>query len=152
MISLGVFFIFSKFWMAENYACHASYLSNYASYDCHLWYTCIKSWYLQVLSFFKMLIFWVVKGVKEQKMVQNENKFCLWRSLSQESYIMWFSFMVHMSKMIIFPSIFFIFSKFWFSGLGQKIALKWQKSSACHAPYLKNHTSHDSHLWYTSVK
>ena len=41
--------------------------------------------------------------VKGQKVVQNDTKFCLSRSLSQEPYIIWFdfqSFMVHMCKMI----------------------------------------------------
>ena len=67
--------------------------------------------------FFKILIFWVVRGVKGQKMVQNEKKLCLLRSISQETYIIWFSFMVHMCKMIISMAIFFIFSEFWCSRL-----------------------------------
>ena len=34
--------------------CRASYLRNHTSYDCHLWYTCVKWWYLKVfLSFFQ---------------------------------------------------------------------------------------------------
>ena len=44
-------------------------------------------------------------------------KFCLVHFISQEPYIIWFSFMVLMCKMILPPQIFFIFSKFWFSGL-----------------------------------
>ena len=36
--------------------------------------------------FFKILIFWVVRGVKRQKMAQNEKKLCLSCSISQESY------------------------------------------------------------------
>ena len=101
--------------------CCSWYLRNNLSYDCHLWYTCVKWWYLPGLffHFFKTLILWVVKeggGVKGQKMVQNENKFCLSRSISQESYIIWFWFKVLMCKMIISPGIFFIFWKFWFSG------------------------------------
>ena len=40
--------------------CHTSYLRNHTSYDCHLWYTCVKWWYLQAcFHFFKILIFWV---------------------------------------------------------------------------------------------
>ena len=66
---------------------------------------------------FKVLIFWVVRWIKGQKMVQNEKKFCLSRSISQEPYIIWFSFMMHMCKMIISMSIFFIFSNSWFSDL-----------------------------------
>ena len=66
--------------------------------------------------FFLILIFRIVRWgwggwggqfgggrVKGQKVVQNDTKFCLSRSLSQEPYIIWFdfqSFMVHMCKMI----------------------------------------------------
>ena len=82
MISLGICFIFSKFWL-----------------------------------------FGLLRGdVKEQKMVQNEKKFCLSHSISQESYIIWFSFMILMYKWYLLE-FFSFFSKFWFSGLlGQKIA------------------------------
>ena len=54
----------------------------------------------------KILIMWVVRGVKSQKMVQNEKKICVSHSISQVPYIIWFSFMVHMSKMMfsgVFP-------------------------------------------------
>ena len=57
---------------------------------------------------------WV--GVNEQKMVQNEKKFCLLHSISQESYTIPFPFIVHLGK-IISPCFFYISSKFWFSGL-----------------------------------
>ena len=67
---------------------------------------------------FKVLIFWVVRGLKGQKMVQNEKKICLSCSISQETCIIWFSFMVHLCKMVISTGTFFIFSEFWFSGLG----------------------------------
>ena len=85
-----------------------------------------------VFHFSRILLFWVVTGVKEQKMAQNEKKYCLSRSISQKPYIIWFSFMVHICKMIVSTSIFcFIFSKFWFSALSggkrAKIIPKWQK-------------------------
>ena len=77
-------------------------------------------------QFFKILIFHVVRGVKGQKAVQNDKKFCPSRLISQKPYIIWLSFMVHVSKMIISPGSFFIFSKFWFfrllRGLNRK---KW---------------------------
>ena len=66
--------------------------------------------------FFKILIFWVVKGVKEQKMAENDKQFCLLYSISHEPYIIWLSFLVHICKMIISSGVFFIFSKFSFSG------------------------------------
>ena len=56
---------------------------------------------------------------------------CLVHFISLKSYIIWFSFMVLMFKMIISSGVFFIFSKFWFSGLlggkRAKNSLKWQK-------------------------
>ena len=51
-------------------------------------------------SFFKILILWVLKRVRGQKIVQNDKKFRLSHSISQEPYIMWLSFLVHMYKMI----------------------------------------------------
>ena len=75
-------------------------------------------------------------------MVQSEKQFCMSHSISQEPYIIWFSFMVHICKMIIhickmiIPTCsFFIFSKLWFFGLlGDKRAKnspKWQKILLC---------------------
>ena len=37
--------------------------------------------------FFKILISWVVSGVKEQRMLQNDKKLCLLYFISQEPYI-----------------------------------------------------------------
>ena len=88
------------------------------AYDHDFWYTIVKWWYLQVVfSFFFVLIFQAVREVKGQKIVQNYKKFCLLCFISQESYILWLSFMVHLCEIMIFPGIFFSFSKFWFSGL-----------------------------------
>ena len=60
-------------------------------------------------QYFKILIFQVVSGVKEQKMVQNNKKFCLLHFISQELYIIWLSLndnifrcVVHFSKILIF--------------------------------------------------
>ena len=103
--------------------------------------------------FFKILIFWVVSGVKWQKTVQNDKKFCLSLFISQKPYIIWLSFMVHMCKMIISSEFFFIFSKFWYFGLLEGLkSKKWSKMTknlVCHASYLRNHTSCDCHLWRT---
>ena len=41
-----------------------------------------------VCHFFKILIFWIVKGLKGQKTVQNNKKFCPSRFIPQEPYIM----------------------------------------------------------------
>ena len=55
------------------------------------------------LIFFLILIFCVVRGVKGQKTVQNDKKFCF----VMLHIIIWFSFMVQICKMIISPSVFF---------------------------------------------
>ena len=92
--------------------------------------------------FFKILILWVVRWVKGQKMAQNDKKFCLSHSKSQESYLIWLWFFVHMCKMMISSAIFFIFSKFWFFGFlegGKKEKNDSQLPiSVCHTLYLKN--------------
>ena len=63
--------------------------------------------------FFIFSKFWFSggRGVKGQKMTQNEKKFCLLRSISQEPYIISFSYMVHICKLIISMGIFFTFFK-----------------------------------------
>ena len=94
--------------------------------------------------FFNILIFWAVRkgmggggwgwgggrGVKGQKTIQNDKKFCWSRSISQELYI-WLSFMLCMCQIKIPLVVFFKFSKFWFSGLSGgwkgKNYPKWQK-------------------------
>ena len=86
--------------------------------------------------FFKILIFLVGRGVKLQEMAQNDKKFCLSHSVSQELYLIWLWFLVHLCKMMIFPAIFFIFLKFWFLGFlgvrrikGQKMTHSYQFQS-----------------------
>ena len=78
--------------------------------------------------FFKILIFRIVSGVKGQEMAQNK-KFCLLSFISQEPYIIWLLFMVHLCKMI-FPCV-FSFLKiliFWVAIVvkGQKNGSKWK--------------------------
>ena len=74
-------------------------------------------------GFFYSLIFHVVKQAEGQKMAQNDKKVHLLCIIFLESYII-SSFMVHMCKRIRSWGIFFIFSKFWFSGsLGGQIML-----------------------------
>ena len=48
----------------------------------------------------KVWFFGVVSGVKGQKRAQNDKKVCLLCFISQERYIMQYSFMVHMYEMI----------------------------------------------------
>ena len=53
----------------------APYFRNRTSSDHKFWYTCVKWWYL--LEFFSVLslIFWVVRGVKGQKMAENDKNY-----------------------------------------------------------------------------
>ena len=104
IISSCIFFIFPKFWLTKSigekkdkkwsrmtkyFVCCTPYLRNYTSFDCHLWCKCVKL-YLQVFFFkFKISIFWVVRGLKGQKMTQSDKKFYLSHSVSQEPYIIW---------------------------------------------------------------
>ena len=111
--------------MAKKYVCQAPYLRNYTSYDHHLWYTCVKWKYLQDF-FFIFSKFWfsrLLGGKRAKTLAQNDNKFCLLHSISQELYIIVSSFMVHSCKTIS-PNVFFIFLKFWFCRL---LGVKGQK-------------------------
>ena len=56
--------------------------------------------------------------LKGQKMTQNDKKFCLPHSVSQEPYIIWLWFLVHMCKMMISPANFCIFQNFEFWSFG----------------------------------
>ena len=119
--------------MTKKYVCCAPYLRKHTSCHCHLWSRCVK-WYISkcFFHFFKILIFWVVSGVKVQKMVPNDKKFCL--SLqSQESYIIWLSFVVHLCEMMISSGIFLFFQNFGFLGCygGAKNGPKWEKILLC---------------------
>ena len=64
--------------MTKNSVRCAPYLRSYTSYDWHLWYTFVKWLYLQVFfSCFQNFDLLVVTGVKVQKMVQKDKKFCV---------------------------------------------------------------------------
>ena len=58
-------------------------------------------------------LFGGLKGKKNGPKWQKNSVCC---TIPQEPYIIWLSFMVHICKMIISSGVFFIFSKFWFSG------------------------------------
>ena len=106
-----------------------------------LYHSCVKGQYLQEFSsFFQSFEFldcWGGgEGVKEQKIAQNDKKFCLSHLKSLEPYIIWSSFVVYNSKMIISLDVFFIFQNFDFLGSqeGQraKNGLKRQKLCPLH--------------------
>ena len=87
--------------------------------------------------------------VKGQKMAQNDKQFCLSHSVSQELYIMWLWFLVHMCKMMISPAIFVISQNFDFCSFLRGI--KGQKISVCFALYLRScrsyHQDFDSDIY-----
>ena len=65
----------------DSYVCRTPYLSKHTSCDVFC-YTGLKWWHLQMFfHFFKILVFWVVRGwgrgVTGQEMAQNHKKFCL---------------------------------------------------------------------------
>ena len=94
----------------------------------------------------KFWFFRLSEGGKRAKTVLNDKKFYLLHSISEKPYIMWLSFMVNICKMIISSSVFFIFSKFWFSGFigyppkGQKTVHNDKKFCLSHSisqePYI----------------
>ena len=127
----------------KNYIWHMPDLRNSITYDHDFWCTCVKWCYLQgFFQFFKILIFQVVRGIKGQKLVQNDKNFCLSCFISQESYI-WFSFMVQICKMLISPGVFFSFKILIFRGFRVLKGQKWPKmtKNLCHTFYFRNHIS-----------
>ena len=61
---------YMKWWYLQVfiYMCHIPYLRNSIAYDHDFWYTCLK-WGISMhfFHFFKILVFWVVSGVKGKK-------------------------------------------------------------------------------------
>ena len=78
----------SQRWLKKSVCC-SWYLRNHISYDCHLWYTCVNDNISRTFfHFFKIFIFWIVRGVKGQKISQNDKKFYLSCLMYQKPYIM----------------------------------------------------------------
>ena len=85
---------------------------------------------------------------------QNLDSWGLSHSTSQELYIIWLWFSVHMSKMMISPVFFFIFWKFWFLGVSRSKRAKNDLKlliSVCHTLCLRNCRYHQD-FWYADVK
>ena len=151
--------------MTKNYVCHIPYLRKHTSYDCDFWYTCVKWWHLQKLfSFFFLFWFcWLlgVGKVKWQKMAQNDKKFCLSHSVSQELYLIWLWFLeskiVYQIKIIKIKISICLFKHFYFlGGVPISICHFFCSSVLCPfvhcAPFPRNCTSYNHNLWYTCVK
>ena len=172
MIPLGIFFIFSKFWLFgllkedvkeqkmvqnEKKLCLLHSISQESYIIWFSFMVLMYKWYLlEFFSFFSK--FWL-SGLLGQKIAQNDKKLCLLCLISQEPYVMWSSFVVHKCKMIISPVVFFYFFKiliFWV--LRRVKGQKWRKMTKnvvlC-ILYLRNHTSYDldlCYMWCACVK
>ena len=92
--------------------------------------------------FFKILIIWVVRVVKRQKMVQNDKKLSV--ALHISGTIHHISFMVEICKMIS-PDVFFIVKILIFQvdkGLKGQI-MDQHDENVCRTLYFRNHVSFD---------
>ena len=74
--------------------CCAPYLRNCASSNHNFWYTCVKWWYLQGIFYFYLFFF---------------ESFIFSFFVSQELYLKWLWFLVHMWKMMVSPAFFFYY-------------------------------------------
>ena len=76
---------------------------------------------------------------------QSDKNICLSHSVSQELYVIWLWFLVHMCKMIISLADFFIFQNFGFLGFLRRWRAKNDLKlpiSVCFAQYLRNCSSY----------
>ena len=137
------------------FVCRTPYLRSCTSCNHNFWYTWVEWWHLQAFFIFLLFYFYFYfyffiffrslregGGLKEQKIIQNKKKYCPSRSVYQVPYIILLIFMVLLCKMNNIAWYFFIFSKFWFSGL---LEGKKAKGSVRRAPYLRIHTSYGCH-------
>ena len=67
----------------SNYICHTPYLRNSIAYDHDSWYICVKRFYLQAcFHFFEIFIFGDLRGIKGQKIFQNDKKLSVAHDIS----------------------------------------------------------------------
>ena len=113
----------------NNYICYVPYLRNSIAYDHDFCYTCVKWEYLQAFFFFFLIfIFLAVRGVRRQKMAQDEK---------------------------LHPK-FLLFGLLWREG-GQGWKCKKESKMKninyiCQVPYIRNNIAYDLDFWYTCVK
>ena len=105
---------------------------------------------------FEIYIFWAVRGVKGQKIAQNEKyqlhlSCTISRSSIAYDHEFWYT-CVKWWYLELFFNFFYIFIFLAVGGVkGQKIAQK-NNNYIHHAPYLRNSIAYDHALWYISVK
>ena len=118
--------------MTKNHVCRAPYFRIHISYHFNLWHTNVK-WKSPGFFFFfsKLWFSRLFRAGKWAKIVQNDKKLCLSCFISQEQYIIWSPFMVHMYKTVLSLGGFSFFQNFDFWVVrGIKRAdngPKWQK-------------------------
>ena len=128
IMSPGVFFHFFKIliflvvWrgkgqkllkMTKNAVRCTLYLRNHISYNLHLWYTCVKGWYLYALiHFFKMLNFWFISGVNGQKNGPKWQKIMSARFHASGSIHHMIVILLHMCKIMTSLNAFSFFQSF----------------------------------------
>ena len=96
--------------------------------------------------FFKFWFFRLSGGSKCKKFPKMTKNLCLLCIISQEPYIIWSLFMVHICKRIISP-VFFTFCQIFISGVNSGVkGQKWPKiteNSVCLTLYLRNRSLYD---------
>ena len=96
--------------MTKHFVCCTPYLRIHTSYDCHLWYTGLKLYLQEIISFFQSFYFpgcqGVKKGEKRSKLIKNFVMLDISRAIHHMIVIY-----VHICNMIVSPSI---FSSFFF--------------------------------------
>ena len=113
--------------MWKNSVCRARYLRNHRSYD-HLWYTSINDNIPRRVFIFSKFWFFGLLGRSKGKNGPKWQKLWPLHFMSQESYIIWSWYMIHMCKRIISSGVFYIFSKFKFLvSIVEWKSKKWSK-------------------------
>ena len=125
MISQGVFFILWNFHFSGCYW-------GKSTKNSPKWKVTIVTWMMTSLDmffdFFKIWVFWVVRGwvgsKRAKKWPKMTKKFCLTLYLRNSIYFIWLWLFVHLCKTMISPALFFVFFHF-FKILIFQISQRW---------------------------
>ena len=171
IISPGALFIFPKFWFFgllggskgkkgpkwQKKLCLSPLISQepyiiWSSFIVNMWKRIISPGFSS--HFFKILIFGINSGEKEQKVAQMTKNFICGTNISGSIHYMSVIFGTQV-KWWLLQMLFSFFFKVWFSGL---LGGKREKNGSKRqnilflTPYLKNRTSYDCGFWYTCAK